>query len=159
MTAQQTNTPAELDSDALHLLVGPNVDYYLSRWKAERKISFNWGAFLFIFFWMGYRKIYGGVAGILAVYLLIDVLAAIMRFDADPIEYCLTIAFGILLGFRGTSLYRWVVLRKLRHLETRTAPDELLEAADRRRASWTGVVIVWVMMLVYTGLFHQIGRL
>ncbi|WP_040286276.1 hypothetical protein [Sporosarcina koreensis] len=75
------------------------------------------------------------------------------------LEYCLTIAFGILIGFRGTSLYRWVVLRKLCHLETRTAPDELLEAADRRRASWTGVVIVWVMMLVYTGLFHQISRL
>lgn len=156
---QQTNISDKLETDALHLLVGPNVDYYLSRWNAERKISFNWGAFLFIFFWMGYRKMYGWVAGILAVCLLIDVLAAIMRFDADPIEYCLTIALGILLAFRGTFLYRWVMMRKFRYLKSRTAPDELLEAADRRRASWTGVVIVWVMMLAYTGLSHQIGRL
>ncbi|MCM3757372.1 DUF2628 domain-containing protein [Sporosarcina aquimarina] len=159
MTIQQTNLQPDLDADAIRLLIGPNDNYYIFHWNETKKHSFNWGAFLFIFLWMGYRKMYGLVAGILAVFLLIDVLAVPLGFDADLIVNVLIIAMGVFLGFFGTGLYRRFVIRKLRKLKARTASDELLAAADQRRAGWIGVVVVWVVLLVYTGLSNLIGRL
>ncbi|GKV68883.1 hypothetical protein NCCP2716_13810 [Sporosarcina sp. NCCP-2716] len=159
MTANRNEIKPDTSSEALRLLVGPNDQYYLTRWSRRDKFTFNWPAFLFIFLWRGYRKMYGLVAGVLAVCLLIDFFGAVFHYDVDLVVNVLVIVFAIFLGFNGTALYRWSVTRRLRKLEARTAPEDLLEAADRRRANWIGVVLVWIALLVYMGLSMQIGRL
>ncbi len=159
MTKHRNEIPSDVFSDALRLLVGPKDQYYLTRWSRRDKFTFNWPAFLFSFLWMGYRKMYGLVAAILVVCLLIDVGGVMFHYDADLVVNVLVIVLAIFLGFNGTAVYRWSVTRRLQRLETRTAPEELLAAADRRRANWIGTVIVWIALLVYTGLSNQIGGL
>src|SRR6476660_7165703 len=75
-------TTPTLTETEMRGFVGPNADYYLTRWKpmleGQDWSGFNWAACLISGFWLPYRKMYGAatvVYGIAFLGTLIEELA------------------------------------------------------------------------------------
>jgi len=108
--------PTENDSEIIRF-VGPNVDFYVPKFKEmtlwSKKDSWNWAAFLFGPYWFIYRKMYEiGFA----------MLAAIFVFSLTPLVSLFVLGGYIVAGIFANYIYMKELERKARKAEIMSEP-------------------------------------
>ncbi|MEH7386406.1 DUF2628 domain-containing protein [Bacillus sp. JJ1521] len=95
--------------DALGLYVGENSDYYFQKWgileDTIKKRSWNWAAFILIFLWLGYRKMYKVILGIILIWLVTDVILYSLDSYSEGTDFLIGILTAVFLGMKGNYLY------------------------------------------------------
>lgn len=135
----------------LRLFVGKNADFYMKKWK--NNWSWNWAAFFFTVFWLGYRKMYMQILVMIAVYLLTDILLINVR----PGMYgnytlAVSLAFSFFYGIQGNRLYKEFAQKRIRLiervLEQKAMISQYIQSAGG--ASSRGVMIAVILMCIYS---------
>jgi hypothetical protein len=139
----------EFDEDIIVAFVQKNADYYLTKWKLmaglNKKISWNWPAFLFGGFWLLYRK----------MYLYFFILLLVGSLSAIPvIGMFISLAIFIGLGLFGNYLYGKFTYEKLTKLKiTANGDKETLRqlAFQKGGTSVTAVIIagaIYILLII-----------
>ena len=133
--------------------IGKNVDYYLRKWRKtaapEKALSWNWAAFIFGAFWVGYRQMYAYLALLVGMMLAAD-LAYIYVLGWEP-DMRITIGISLLMGVFGNALYFRHIRRKLAQLnETGHEPEEIhRRAAADGGPNWRGILATCLLLVLY----------
>jgi hypothetical protein len=89
----------------LRIFVGDNEEYYERKWNKE--YSWNWVAFFFTFFWLGYRKMFKQIIILISLFTLLDVIIYFLDTeDATATSLIFGFIFSLIYGFIGNSLYK-----------------------------------------------------
>lgn len=113
--------------------------FYLSKWSSDKKVSWNWPAFLFTWFWLGYRKIYTHIFLLLGIFIIIDILSYYLG-DLDNV---IGIILGFVYGLLGNYFYRLHAEKKINKIKGKyTTESQLLEEA--RKQGGASVAGVWI---------------
>ena len=139
------------------LFVGPNSDYYISKWekiKDGRYLSFNLAACFFVGFWMLYRKMY--VACILvAVWVFVqDYIEAFLveMFNLYHIQMYLNLGFDVLVaivvGLIGNVLYLKKAERMIRKIKNNSRESSNYEM-DIQNAGGTSPLFLGIAVVVF----------
>jgi sorbitol-specific phosphotransferase system component IIC len=137
----------EFGEETVRSFVQKNADYYVSKWKlmakTGSKISWNWAAFAFGVFWMGYRKMYLYSAIVLALSIL-DYLPVVGLLVA------LALWFGV--AMLGNYLYGRYTYETLVQLKEEYPDEETfkLMVIKKGGTSIGGVVIVFIMAILFS---------
>ncbi|MFC0300893.1 DUF2628 domain-containing protein [Virgibacillus soli] len=147
----------------VRLFVGKKADLYEIKWeKASKKngLSFNFAAFFFSLFWLGYRKMYKPIIFILLGFLGIDILLYFLGYEysmdlrADPIDYAIQIGVSVLLGLYGNALYEKRVqqqVKLIRHMKPNQIDRETLYK-ENGGTSWLGIIFSAVLIFLVYGI-------
>lgn len=102
------------DSELIRLYIGEKkVDYYTKKWKKD-KITWNWAAFFFTVFWLGYRRMYGMLISFLAIIIILQVV--LYHLDFASTTSIGTIA-AVTFGMNGNQLYKEHTQRKVKKMK------------------------------------------
>lgn len=116
ITDSQVNHPDRNDG-LLRTFVGEKKeDYYLNKWSKGEQ-TWNWAAFFLGIFWLGYRKLYVPIFVMLAIFLVIDVVFALVGINDTYESNAIGIGVGLTLGFLGNYLYRQQANKKISRLQ------------------------------------------
>src|SRR5699024_746054 len=102
---------AENDDEVWADFVGKNYQYYKFKWSKSddpsRSISWNWSAFIFGIFWLGYRKMYKQIFILIGIFLASDLLEIITGSHpfATQIATSLPLILYIFLGLYVNDIY------------------------------------------------------
>ncbi|MEH7236815.1 DUF2628 domain-containing protein [Bacillus sp. JJ1562] len=147
----QNNELTEVD--ALELYVGDNSDYYFEKWgiyeNAVKKRSWNWAAFFLIFLWLGYRKMYKVIFGIILIWLVTDVILYSLDLYSEGTNLLIGILTGVFLGIKGNYLYYKQATGKIKKFSTngKFSKQEILNTGGR---SPLGIFGALGMLLLYS---------
>ncbi|WLV24476.1 DUF2628 domain-containing protein [Aciduricibacillus chroicocephali] len=130
--------------------VRSNQEYYFNKWKKEN--SWNWVAFFFAPFWLGYRKMYKLIFILFGIYILFDIMMLrISGFNEDSLNNALGMGAAIFFGLRGNDLYRKHMKRKISEIEAVTEPGSnqlrKIEAAGGTNAF--GILYAFLILIAY----------
>ncbi len=136
--------------------IGKNSDYYLQKWGftngvVTKETSWNWAAFFFGIFWLGYRKMYRYIIIFLASFLALDLLLLLLNVNVAflcAMDQAIGIGISITLGLFGNYFYYLHGRRKIRELKT----AKLTNKRDLARIGGTsglGVLLVAGLFIGY----------
>lgn len=115
------------NQEFLQLSIGKNVDYYMGKWRKhprpEQKSGWNWAAFFFGIYWMGYRKMYASMFSLIGVMTVADVVFSVIDFEPKNSAWLL---LPFITGSLGNSQYYYHINRvyKKHSLEPLRYPPE-----------------------------------
>jgi len=131
----------DIDNHLLGLFIGEKKqNYYIRKWSKGLN-SWNWAAFFFSLFWLGYRKMYNPIILILGIYLVIDLIVTILGIDDTVLNSYLGLAVGVTFGITGNNTYRLHAIKRIRKMmESNPTNPELLHDKIQLRGgpSWKG---------------------
>ncbi|GAB6072901.1 hypothetical protein JCM14244_12780 [Venenivibrio stagnispumantis] len=135
----------------LHIFVGKNADYYISKWEVMEatgsKISWNWAAFFFGMLWFAYRKMYSIAIMIMAFLILLQIIQ--LKMNTPPLIVALTNIFiSIGFGMFGNYIYLDFVKNKIKEIKEKY-PDENLIIAEIGRNGGTSIISAIMFGLIY----------
>jgi uncharacterized protein DUF2628 len=154
----------ELQVVALRAFVGPNANYYLSKWAPALRetpgtIGMNWAAFFLSGFWFPYRKMYK-VALILYACVVAETIGedlVFVRWAGEEIvpvwfDRVTTLAFAAVCGIYGNRWYLSHATRQVSELQAQGLDKEALWNALSRRggtslAAALGMFLVLLLIL------------
>lgn len=96
---------------SLENYVGKNSDYYFKKWKLgsdgqpSKKMSWNWVAFFFPYFWAGYRKMYSTLLLVYGLFLGLDVIMLLTNTYSLQMNTNIGVVVGVVLALNGNQLY------------------------------------------------------
>ena len=123
------------------MFVQNNVEYYDRAW--EREYKWNWAAFFLAFLWLGYRRMYSLIFGLLGVNLLILIILYVIDYELYESLYDLvSLGFWIFVGLTGNKLYKSKAEKTIIHVGRLrlSEQDELTEIEKRGGTSGFGVL-------------------
>jgi hypothetical protein len=132
--------------------IGSKVEYYLDKWRvfanSDEKISWNWSAFLFSYYWMMYRKMYVPAAVVfvgarLAKYALFAVTGGMSAKGA-------TLLASVGIGILGNWLYYQYATQKIEEVSDHMGTDNPT-ALGPTLQEIGGVSWLWVIVLAIAG--------
>lgn len=132
------NNSPQQDDTAYLLGVFVNEDgqkYYLKKW-AKTTHTWNWAAFFFSFWWLGYRRMYIPLITILGGFLFLHLTAALFHFDFSKVDGLLRLIVIFALGITGNSIYKKHALKIIAKYKS-SCEDR--KAAEERIAEKGGV--------------------
>jgi len=142
----------ELPKDEVKLFVGESQAYYVKKWESAKnpyqKSGWNWAAFFGGIFWLGYRKMYSIVLGLIGIFLLIDILQLFIKYDLSKSIASSTAA---ILGLLGNSFYYRHMHKKISKIKNDNLDKTNLKDAIHKAGgtSWYGVGIVFLILIGY----------
>lgn len=143
-----------LEESSVRTYVGKNADYYVEKWKRvktiNKSVSWNWGAFLAGFIWLGYRKMYKTVFMLIGLFCVMDAGCAIFLGTA-PSSNAYSGAYAS-IGVLGTRMYFSQMKKAIEKAETNFPgnPDAQKAAISKSGGvSWRGAVLVSLLMCAY----------
>ncbi len=159
------NTKGQLqESDELFRFVGEKFEYYRKKWEIsdapEKKISWNWAAFFLSIFWMGYRKMYGYVLIVNAMYLLVDLIFFLLP-NSSHANNSIGIAINVVCGLWGNSMYYVFAKKRISTIKS-AVKDETARYAALQKAggtSWYGVLFTILIAFLYAAISTTISYL
>jgi large-conductance mechanosensitive channel len=141
---------AKLDDPLLKLFVGEKKgDYYLGKWsKGDR--SWNWAAFFLSYFWLGYRKMYKPILLIMAFFLVMNLVFALLGIDFSKVNSAIGTGVAFTFGMWGNYFYRQHASKKIKEIVEMHHNQEtaVSEVKLRGGGSWKGVM---VSLGIFTG--------
>ncbi|WP_176215242.1 DUF2628 domain-containing protein [Cytobacillus gottheilii] len=116
-------------------------DYYKGKWQKE--YSWNWVAFFFTVPWLGYRKMFGQIFAIVALYLITDFIFYLTA-DEDTIDLLgaiIGLIVSFIYGFLGNKMYKNKAEKTITHISklNYSEDDELNEISKKGGASSGGI--------------------
>lgn len=141
-----------MDNQVLRLFIGEKKQHYYIRKWSKGLNSWNWAAFFFSFFWLGYRKMYRPIFSILGIFILLDIVVTVLGIDDTNFNNVIGFVVSCTLGITGNNFYRLHALKSIRELpESNTSDPELLknEIQLRGGTSWKGVFVALALFVVY----------
>ncbi|MBU5594506.1 DUF2628 domain-containing protein [Amphibacillus sp. MSJ-3] len=160
----ETNEETEKDEEEIwSKFVGKNYDFYKYKWGSvdnpAKSTSWNWPAFLFGIFWLGYRKMYKPVFIIFGIYLAIDIFAIFTGlYDvADLINEGLMMGISVCLGIYGNSLYYRHLREKIVMFEDSQADEQTIKYLGG--ASKKGIFSVLGILVGYLAIYSILTTL
>lgn len=130
-------------NDKLKAFVGHDryEEYYKGKWQKE--YSWNWVAFFLTIPWLGYRKMFGQVFAIVAIYLVIDfsLYFATNQEAIDRFSVIISLAVSLIYGFLGNKMYKNKAEKTISHVSrfNYSEDDELNEIGKKGGASVGGI--------------------
>jgi hypothetical protein len=103
--AEHSKTP---DDQIIRTFVGPKIQYYQDKWSKitnDKKVSWNWAAFLFNFGWAAYRKMYAYSFGTLGAILVVESILTFVK-APDWLINLIAVPITVVLGLFGNFLYK-----------------------------------------------------
>jgi len=134
----------EFSPEVIRAFVQKNADYYLAKWEAMArsgsKVSWNWPAFFFGVFWMGYRKMY--------LYAAIVVVLSLLS-DLPKVGPLVTLVLWFGVAAFANYIYGTFTYNKLTELKVQAKDEDELRqlAAAKGGTSVLGVIIVGFIVL------------
>lgn len=141
-----------LSEEEIQLFVGKKSEYYIKKWKSsedlKKRAGWNWAAFLCVFFWLGYRKMYLNALSLVGAFLVIDVIQAITNLSFDR---TVGTAIAVSLGMFGNAYYFKHMTNKINKIKESNTDPEIVkkEISKAGGGSWLGVGIVALMFVGY----------
>lgn len=137
------------EGELLYLYVGEKADVYERKWEKGR-LSWNWAAFIFGLFWLGYRKMYVPLLVILGLFLLFDVAAYLMGDFEASWDFGIGFVVSVVLGMGGNQLYRQDAERKIWKIRTSHRPEHV-EAAVMKKggAGFVSFLLGFLLFAAY----------
>lgn len=125
-------------------------EYYLKKW-AQARPTWNWAAFFFSLWWLGYRRMYIPLITILGGFLFLHIVTALFNLDFSKIDGLLRLAVMISLGISGNSIYRQHAIKTINKYKNKYEHQETLEEriASKGGISFESFMISNVILIVY----------
>lgn len=143
LTEEQDRDP---DSELIRLYIGEKkADYYTRKWK-KGKITWNWAAFLFTFFWLGYRKMYGALIGFLAIITVLQV--GLYYLNVGPTASIGTVV-AVILGMNGNQLYKEHTQRKVKKMKQMYGEKVERTIEMKGGPNWGGFLLSAAAMILF----------
>ncbi|MGB3259727.1 DUF2628 domain-containing protein, partial [Paenisporosarcina sp.] len=140
-SSNTTNVDNLKDEDhLLKLFVGEKKEnYFLNQWS-KGLYSWNWSAFFLGIFWLGYRKMFRPIFILMAVFLVIDLVVALLGIEVAYLDGAISLVVGITLGIWGNHLYHQHAVRNIDILKKKFKDNDVLEKqiSMRGNGSWKG---------------------
>ncbi|MGE6487471.1 DUF2628 domain-containing protein [Paenisporosarcina sp. NPDC076898] len=146
-----TSNDLENNHELLRQFVGAKeADFYLQKWSKGNQ-SWNWAAFFLGVLWLGYRKMFKSIFIMLGIFLLIDVVVALLGINDNYLSSSIGIVVGITLGIWGNHLYKQHAIKSIDSLKERYKETDLLDHEIQLRGggSWKGVVASFGLIISY----------
>ncbi|MEJ5173293.1 MAG: DUF2628 domain-containing protein [Hydrogenothermaceae bacterium] len=147
------------ERDLYRLFVGKNGDYYIQKWEelslSNSKISWNWAAFFFGLFWLGYRKMYPHAFGLMIFSLILQYVQKVV--NTDPVVVALTnLSISIILGMFGNYLYYEYTKSKIQEIQTKFADENTrdLEIVRNGGESLSTAIAVGLMYIIASSMIE-----
>ena len=135
-TLEPPTAAADPTEEELRAFVGPNAGYYLRHWYSG-KTSFHWAAFLVFAPWLGYRRMYSGLAAILALCVALTVadeaLARAGRVLPEGVVRGASIGLAVAIALNANQFYYWHARRAVEAVRKQNLPPDEHLAELRRR--------------------------
>jgi hypothetical protein len=145
-------TEEESSSDSRELLkrfIGlPKADFYMAKWEKDSHMSWNWPAFLFTWFWLGYRKLYSHLFILLGLFVIIDIFSYFLGGNQDN---AVGVTFAIIYGLFGNYFYKKHAEKKVRNiLQRNLSKAEMHEQINRQGGtSKLGILASFAVLFLY----------
>jgi hypothetical protein len=132
--------------------IGPKADFYLEKWRvfasSEEKISWNWSAFLFSYYWMMYRKMYVPAVAAFVVARLAKYI--VFAFMGSTSAKGVTLLAWIGIGLIGNWLYYQYATQKIEEVSARMQTDNPTVLVPTLQAiggvsSWAWVIVLAIL--------------
>jgi tetratricopeptide (TPR) repeat protein len=140
---------------SLRLFVKENQDYYLSKWRLMDNadgiasiISWNWAAFLFGVFWLGFRRMYL-YTFLWLLFFSLAIYLSNLQVISDSRLRLLGLLIWVALPLVGNHVYRLHVDRKLAGIKLKYPDERTQDIASTKgggRSGW-GVLAVFGMFV------------
>jgi hypothetical protein len=134
--------------ELLKLFIGPSkANFYLSKWEKDSLLSWNWPAFLFSWFWLGYRKLYSHLFILLGIFVIIDIFS----FYLGNQDSAIGMTFAILYGLFGNYFYQKHVERKIKKIlkEHGSLAERHVEITRKGGTSKWGILASLGILVLY----------
>ncbi len=140
-----------LDDEALlKAFVGVKKQaYYFGKWEKNEQRSWNWAAFFASLFWLGYRKMYKHLFGILALYLVVDIVIAFLGIDSARIDSYIGVGVAAALGILGNFEYKKFAQQQIEIYKKMYPTENLLQKV--RNKGGTSVLGAWLTLPLVFG--------
>lgn len=151
---------AGLDVDEIKIFVGKNSDYYIKKWNSSKNPNksggWNWAAFFAGLFWLGYRKMYAVLYSILGVFIVIDIIQALLKVDLNR---GIASATAFVMGTTGNAFYFKHMNKRINKIKIESYSREASERDIQKLggASWGGVGIATLCIVAYLAISMAIG--
>jgi hypothetical protein len=157
--------PSPASEAEIRAFVGKNADYYLGKWQPAldgfgRARGFNWAAFLFIGFWLPYRKMYRFAFILFGVIMADAIIEQILIYRGIANEQALKgitrtleLGFSIVCGSYGNAWYYAYAMREISRIRAKGLDDsEYFHALSRRGGTnplaGLGMLVGFIVILV-----------
>ncbi|WP_075618271.1 DUF2628 domain-containing protein [Paenisporosarcina indica] len=145
------NSTSASDEQLLRLFVGgKKQDYYLHKWS-KKDYTWNWAAFIFGVFWLGYRKMFTPIFIMLGIFMVIDLGMALLGIEDTYQSNAIGIGVGCTLGILGNSLYRHHANKNIHKMKGYYQDPAQLQHNIKLKGngSWTGVFLTLGLFALY----------
>lgn len=145
---RRTKPKPDIDSQLLRLFIGEKKQHYYIRKWSKGLNSWNWAAFFFPIFWLGYRKMYKPAYSIVGFFIVINLLVTVLGIDEVILNPVMGFAVSFTVGITGNHFYRHHALKRIRDMSKSNISDvELLrnEIQLRGGTSWK---VAFVLVLL-----------
>lgn len=142
----------DIDTHLLRFFIGEKKQHYYIRKWSKGVNSWNWAAFFFSVFWLGYRKMYKQIIFIMGIFLITDLFVTILGLDDTILNNAISFAVAFTLGITGNNFYRLYALKKIREMMKGSTIDPNLLQKDiqiRGGTSWKGIFTTLGLFVVY----------
>jgi len=145
----------DIDNHLLRFFIGEKKQHYYIRKWSKGVNSWNWAAFFFSLFWLGYRKMYKQVLLIIGVFLVIDLAVTLLGIDNTIPNSVIGLASAFTFGITGNNFYRLHALKKIREMMHGSIIDPNLLQKEIQLSggvSWKGVFTTLGLFVVYVSI-------
>lgn len=131
--------------------------YYLAKWNQNKHYTWNWSAAIFSIPWLGYRKMYKMIVGILLTFLVLDIVIALGGFDEAVSDRAIGIGISIFIGMIGNSSYRTMAEKNIRTLQTQYSGNDLLTEVEKRGGESSKGVLIAILLVFGYGILSTVS--
>jgi|GEM_PF-4506708 len=136
----------KVDRESASIFIQKRQQYYFDHWK--KGDSWNWSAFFFISFWLGYRKMYRYLFMLIGFWIIYDALI-VMMFSYMPIWASLLalIAPAAYLGAEGNDLYKGHMNKEILRINRRELNRERRTKSIEKTGGTARIGILYALLL------------
>lgn len=143
--------PKHRDELEEYLWIYTNSERYIEKWRKNSK--WNWPAFLFGPFWMGYRKMYAESAMYLIVISLISIIQILM--DTPNSFYGIYSAVYVVVAMNANKIYYRKAKKSIESIMLLYGEQEVRYSLVRKKGGTSGWGIVYAIIIALILVFIE----
>jgi len=153
INSSETTEKAAHLQESWRLFVDTRYHYYADKWSKStdpaNHAGWNWASFFVGLFWLGYRKMFGVLLMILAIYFVTDALVYVtgLRF----LNSIVSLSIFIYLGAKGNSLYYRFVRKKIELIGPGKAGYQYRKAGGASGLGCLGSLLLFLAYIFISG--------